>query len=139
LRGGFSAGFAPLSGGGASLTNSAPVSPGRDPAIGAAAAAAAAVAAAGDAGSQARHLTVLVHRLQSRPGEDVLAELAACAGTMCKQAWVDNFSKVIDVFVAHKPPLAHKPLTANANVCCAQSVVPLSSMRCVLLAGRGHA
>ncbi|WIA41106.1 hypothetical protein OEZ86_004736 [Tetradesmus obliquus] len=46
-------------------------------------------------GSQARHLTVLVHRLQSRPGEDVLAELAACAGTMCKQAWVDNFSKVL--------------------------------------------
>jgi hypothetical protein len=60
----------------------------------AAATAAAAAAAAGDAGSQARHLTVLVHRLQSKPGEDVLAELAACAGTICRQAWVDNFSKV---------------------------------------------
>jgi hypothetical protein len=28
----------------------------------------------------------------------VLAELAACAGTMCKQAWVDNFSKVTKSF-----------------------------------------
>lgn len=67
---------------------------GLDPAVSSAAAAAAAAAATGDAGSQARHLTVLVHRLQSRPGEDVLAELAACAGTMCQQAWQDNFSKV---------------------------------------------
>lgn len=103
LRGGVSAGgLASSNGGGAGvwggaagLAGSTPVSPGRDPAIGAAAAAAAAAAASGDAGSQARHLTVLVHRLQSRPGEDVLAELAACAGTMCKQAWVDNFSKVL--------------------------------------------
>lgn len=61
---------------------------------GAAAVAAAAAAAAGDASSQARHLTVLVHRLQSRPAVDVLAELAACASVLCKQAWQDNFSKV---------------------------------------------
>lgn len=61
---------------------------------GAAALAAAAAVAAGDAGSQARHLTVLVHRLQSRPAEDVLAELAACASVLCRQAWEDNFSKV---------------------------------------------
>jgi hypothetical protein len=61
---------------------------------GAVAVAAAAAAAGGDAGSQARHLTVLVHRLQSRPAEDVLAELAACAGVLCSQAWEDNFSKV---------------------------------------------
>lgn len=60
----------------------------------AAAEAAAAAAAAGDAGSQARHLTVLVHRLQSRPSEDVLAELAACAETLSQQAWQANFSKV---------------------------------------------
>jgi hypothetical protein len=63
-------------------------------AAGAAAVAAAAAVACGDAGSQARHLTVLVHRLQSRPAEDVLAELAACASVLCSQAWQDNFSKV---------------------------------------------
>ncbi|KAF8062702.1 clasp1b [Scenedesmus sp. PABB004] len=72
-----------------------PPSPPEGGAISAAAASAAAAAAAGDAGSQARHLTVLVHRLQSRPGEDVLAELAACAGTVCKQAWEENFQKVL--------------------------------------------
>jgi chemotaxis protein histidine kinase CheA len=65
---------------------------------GAAAVAAAAAAAAGDASSQARHLTVLVHRLQSRPAVDVLAELAACASVLCKQAWQDNFSKVRGVW-----------------------------------------
>lgn len=59
-----------------------------------AATAAADAAAAGDANSQARHLTVLVHRLQSRPAEDVLSELAACAGKICQQAWQENFSKV---------------------------------------------
>eukprot|EP00878_Enallax_costatus_P013398 GHUV01014010.1.p1 GENE.GHUV01014010.1~~GHUV01014010.1.p1 ORF type:complete len:768 (+),score=287.98 GHUV01014010.1:178-2304(+) len=63
--------------------------------VSSAAAEAAAAAAAGDAGSQARHLTVLVHRLQSRPSEDVLAELAACAGTLSQQAWQANFSKVL--------------------------------------------
>lgn len=70
-----------------------PASP-QGAAVGAAAMAAAAAVAAGDAGSQARHLTVLVHRLQSRPAEDVLAELAACASVLCSQAWQDNFSKV---------------------------------------------
>lgn len=71
----------------------APPSP-QSAAAGAAAVAAAAAVACGDAGSQARHLTVLVHRLQSRPAEDVLAELAACASVLCSQAWQDNFSKV---------------------------------------------
>lgn len=85
---------AALSSSGGVQASAAPLSPGPDPAVGAAAAAAAAAAATGDASSQARHLTVLVHRLQSRPGEDVLAELAACASTLCKQAWVENFSKV---------------------------------------------
>lgn len=72
---------------------------------GAVAVAAAAAAAGGDAGSQARHLTVLVHRLQSRPAEDVLAELAACAGVLCRQAWEDNFSKVCcSVDIRTEPP-----------------------------------
>jgi len=44
--------------------------------------------------AQARHLTTLVHRLQSRPGEDVLAELAACASGMGQEAWDACFSKV---------------------------------------------
>jgi hypothetical protein len=37
---------------------------------------------------------VLVHRLQSRAGEDVLAELAACAEGAGQEAWDANFSKV---------------------------------------------
>ncbi|KIY94798.1 hypothetical protein MNEG_13164, partial [Monoraphidium neglectum] len=48
-----------------------------------------------DAAGQARHLTVLVHRLQSRAGEDVLAELAACAEGAGQEAWDANFSKVL--------------------------------------------
>lgn len=67
----------------------------------AAAMAAASAAAAGDASSQARHLTVLVHRLQSRPAEDVLAELAACTGVLSSQAWEANFSKVCALDQAH--------------------------------------
>jgi hypothetical protein len=37
---------------------------------------------------------VLVHRLQSRAGEDVLCELAACAQGAGQEAWDANFSKV---------------------------------------------
>jgi hypothetical protein len=43
---------------------------------------------------QARHLTVLVHRLTSKPSEEVLAELVACAKDMSKEAWDPNFTKV---------------------------------------------
>lgn len=87
-------------------------------AVGAAAMAAAAAVAAGDAGSQARHLTVLVHRLQSRPAEDVLAELAACASVLCSQAWQDNFSKVC-VCVPMFLPFCMLPALSRAfNVCC---------------------
>ncbi|KAI8476813.1 MAG: clasp N terminal-domain-containing protein [Monoraphidium minutum] len=48
-----------------------------------------------DPAGQARHLTVLVHRLQSRAGEDVLGELAACAESAGQEAWDANFSKVL--------------------------------------------
>jgi hypothetical protein len=44
--------------------------------------------------AQARHLTVLVARLQTRPGEDVLWELAACAAGLGQEAWDGGFSKV---------------------------------------------
>ena len=44
---------------------------------------------------QARHLTVLVHRLTNKPSEEVLAELSACAKSICKEAWDPNFSKVM--------------------------------------------
>ena len=47
-----------------------------------------------DPAGQARHLTVLVHRLQSRAGEDVLGELATCAASAGQEAWDANFSKV---------------------------------------------
>lgn len=79
--------------------NAAPVAGAATPpsplALGSAAAAAAAAAAQGDAAAQARHLTLLVHRLQSRAAEEPLAELAACAGTLCSTAWAGNFSKVL--------------------------------------------
>ncbi|GBF89721.1 hypothetical protein Rsub_02891 [Raphidocelis subcapitata] len=48
-----------------------------------------------DPAAQSRHLSLLVARLQSRPGEDVLAELAACAEAMGQEAWDASFSKVL--------------------------------------------
>jgi hypothetical protein len=47
-----------------------------------------------DPAAQSHHLSLLVARLQTRPGEDVLAELAACAGGMGQEAWDASFSKV---------------------------------------------
>lgn len=46
-----------------------------------------------DAQGQSRYLTVLVHRLQSKPNEEVLADLAAAASSLGTEAWDANFSK----------------------------------------------
>jgi hypothetical protein len=47
-----------------------------------------------DPAAQARHLTLLVHRLSSRPATGVLEELVACAQVLGAQAWQANFAKV---------------------------------------------
>jgi hypothetical protein len=47
-----------------------------------------------DPAAQARHLTLLVHRLSSRPATGVLEELTACAQALGAQAWQANFAKV---------------------------------------------